>query len=158
MAAGAGELAVKDAGLTPADIDATLLTLVERTAGRLRRADRLARTVVLRLRFGDFTRVTRSHTLPRPTCDTDAFLGALRTLVAAAMPLIEREGLTLLGITLANLDPLDSVQLELPFAGHEPRVLDATVDGIRDRFGRASITRGVLVGRDAGPEVPLLPD
>ena len=144
--------------LTPADIDATLLTLVERTAGRLRSADRLARTVVLRLRFGDFTRVTRSHTLPRPTCDTEAFLAALRLLVATAMPLIRRDGLTLLGVTLANLDPVDSVQLELPFAGHEPRVLDAAVDGIRDRFGRASITRGVLVGRDPGAEVPLLPD
>ncbi len=144
--------------MTCAEIDATLLTLVERTAGRLRRAERLARTVVLRLRFGDFTRVTRSHTLPRPTCDTDAFLTALRTLVVTAMPLIERNGLTLLGVTLANLDPLDSVQLELPFAGHEPRVLDAAVDGIRDRFGTAAITRGVLVGRDPGMEVPLLPD
>ncbi|WP_375499865.1 DNA polymerase IV [uncultured Jatrophihabitans sp.] len=144
--------------MTAADIDATLITLVERTAGRLRRAERLARTVVLRLRFGDFTRVTRSHTLPRPTCDTDAFLAALRSLVVAAMPLIERHGLTLLGVTLANLDAHDELQLELPFAGREPRVLDAAVDDIRDRFGKASITRGVLVGRDPGAEVPLLPD
>jgi DNA polymerase-4 len=144
--------------MSAADIDATLITLVERTAGRLRKADRLARTVVLRLRFGDFTRVTRSHTLPRPTCDTEAFLAALRNLVAVAMPTIEREGLTLLGVTLANLDALDSVQLELPFAGHEPRVIDAAVDGIRTRFGKAAITRGVLVGRDGGAEVPLLPD
>ena len=144
--------------MTAADLDATLIALVERTAGRLRKSQRLARTVVLRLRFGDFTRVTRSHTLPRPTCDTDAFLAALRLLVATAMPTIRSEGLTLLGVTLANLDPIDSVQLELPFAGHEARVLDAAVDGIRTRFGTASITRGVLVGRDTGAEVPLLPD
>ncbi|WP_375483844.1 DNA polymerase IV [uncultured Jatrophihabitans sp.] len=144
--------------MTVADIDATLITLVERTAGRLRRADRLARTVVLRLRFGDFTRVTRSHTLPRPTCDTDAFLDALRRLVVVAMPTIDREGLTLLGVTLANLEDVDTVQLELPFAGHEARVLDTAVDGIRDRFGKAAITRGVLVGHDTGAEVPLLPD
>ena len=140
------------------DIDATLINLVDKTARRLRAAGRLCRTVVLRLRFGDYTRATRSHTLPRPTADTEAFLAALRALVAAAMPVIERDGLTMLGVTLANLDDDESLQLELPFASHDRRVLDAALDGIRDRFGKQSVTRGVLVGRDPGWEVPLLPD
>ncbi len=140
------------------DIDATLINLVDRTSRRLRAAGRLSRTVVLRLRFGDYTRATRSHTLPRPTADTEAFLAALRALVAAAMPVIERDGLTMLGVTLANLDDDESLQLELPFASYDRRVLDAALDGIRDRFGKQSVTRGVLVGRDPGWEVPLLPD
>lgn len=144
--------------LSPADLDATLLTLIERTARRLRSAGRQARTVVLRLRFDDFTRATRSHTLPRPTDRTEAFVQALRALLTAARPTIDTAGLTLLGVTLANLDNPDSHQLELPFTGYEGRVLDAAVDGVRDRFGRAALTRGVLLGRDEGMTVPLLPD
>ena len=48
---------------TAQEIDASLVTLVDRVVRRLRKADRLCRTVVLRLRFDDFTRATRSHTL-----------------------------------------------------------------------------------------------
>ncbi|MDT4902600.1 MAG: polymerase [Pseudonocardiales bacterium] len=139
------------------DIDATLVALVDRVARRLRTARRLCRTVVLRLRFDDFSRATRSHTLPRPTTDTDAFVSALRALVAAAMPMIDRMGLTLIGVTLANLDNAGAVQLELPF-GADARVIDGAVDSIRDRFGTKAITRAVLLGRDPGMTVPLLPD
>jgi DNA polymerase-4 len=139
------------------DIDATLVTLVDRVARRLRGAGRLCRTVVLRLRFENFTRATRSHTLPRPTTDTDAFVSALRALVAAAMPMIEQMGLTLIGVTLANLDNLGAVQLELPF-GADARLIDGAMDGIRDRFGSKAITRAVLLGRDPGMTVPMLPD
>jgi DNA polymerase-4 len=139
------------------DIDATLVALVDRVARRLRTARRLCRTVVLRLRFDDFSRATRSHTLPRPTTDTDAFVSALRALMAAAMPMIDRMGLTLIGVTLANLDNVGAVQLELPF-GADARVIDGAVDSIRDRFGTMAITRAVLLGRDPGMTVPLLPD
>jgi DNA polymerase-4 len=139
------------------DIDATLVALVDRVARRLRTARRLCRTVVLRLRFDDFSRATRSHTLPRPTTDTDAFVSALRALVAEAMPMIDRMGLTLIGVTLANLDNAGAVQLELPF-GADARVIDGAVDSIRDRFGTKAITRAVLLGRDPGMTVPLLPD
>jgi DNA polymerase-4 len=139
------------------DIDATLVALVDRVARRLRTARRLCRTVVLRLRFDDFSRATRSHTLPRPTTDTDAFVSALRALMAAAMPMIDRMGLTLIGVTLANLDNAGAVQLELPF-GADARVIDGAVDSIRDRFGTKAITRAVLLGRDPGMTVPLLPD
>jgi DNA polymerase-4 len=48
------------------------------------------------------------------------------------------------------------VQLVLPFV--RSRALDETIDLVRERFGSAAITRGVLVGRDPGPWVPLLPD
>jgi DNA polymerase-4 len=70
--------------------------------------------------------------------------------------MIERRGITLLGIALANLADQGAVQLVLPFDRRPD--LDAAVDRVRDRFGSGAITRGVLVGRDPGVWVPLLPD
>jgi DNA polymerase-4 len=77
-------------------------------------------------------------------------------LLRASAPIIERRGLTLIGITLTNLTDVGAVQLMLPF--DRARDLDAVVDRVRDRFGSKAITRGVLIGRDPGVWVPLLPD
>ena len=143
---------------SPAELDATLVALVERVARRLRAANRLCRTVVLRLRFGDFTRATRSHTLPRPTDRTDAFLAALRALLTVALPTIDRLGITLLGVTLANLDSGAVLQLELPFRSGQPSLMDEAVDDIRERWGTDALTRAALLGRGLGESVPLLPD
>ncbi|MGH8775297.1 MAG: DNA polymerase IV [Jiangellaceae bacterium] len=142
---------------TPDDLDAVLVALVDRVARRLRAAARVCRTVMLRLRFDDFTRATRSHTLWQATARTDEILGTGRDLLAAAMPTIERQGITLLGISLGNLDD-DPRQLVLPLDGPDRSRLDATLDGVRDRFGSASITRAVLLGRDQGVSMPQLPD
>jgi DNA polymerase-4 len=89
-------------------------------------------------------------------------LEAVRDLVSAAMPLIrDRGGLTLVGVAVGNLDD-EGGQLELPFDQHESPVrgaaLDAAMDGIRERFGSAALTRGVLLGRDPGYTMPGLPD
>jgi DNA polymerase IV len=140
------------------EIDAVVVALVDRVTRRLRTARRMCRTVVLRLRFDDFTRATRSHTLAWASADTEAVLAAARALLAGATPLIERAGLTLVGVSIANLDAADVVQLELPFAVRDPRRLDGALDAIRDRYGSASITRAVLLGRDPGLTVPMLPD
>jgi DNA polymerase IV len=135
---------------------ATLIALVDRVARRLRGAHRLCRTVVLRLRFADFSRATRSHTMAEPTAETDVILKTATGLLRASLPIIEARGLTLIGIALANLADEGAVQLVLPF--HRRRELDAALDRVRERFGSAAITRGVLVGRDPGLSVPLLPD
>ncbi|MDP9094443.1 MAG: DNA polymerase IV [Actinomycetota bacterium] len=145
------------ARLSAAEVDATLVGLVERVTRRLRSAQRLCRTVVLRLRFDDFSRATRSHTLPSATCDTEQILTAMRLLLAAASPTIEQAGLTLVGVSLSNLDDDDNMQLELPFE-IGPYGLDAALDGIRDKYGTSSITRAILLGRDPGLVMPLLPD
>ena len=63
---------------TPEEIDAYLAGLVDRVARRLRAADRTCRTVVIRLRFDDFTRATRSHTMPRATASTPTILATAR--------------------------------------------------------------------------------
>ena len=100
----------------PGEVDAMLAGLVDRVMRRMRAAHRVGRTVVLRLRFGDFSRATRSHTLSRATARTDAVLEAARALLVAAAPLIRERGLTLIGIAIGNLDGDEGVQLALPFA------------------------------------------
>jgi len=143
---------------SPESVDADLVTLVDRVTRRMRQAGRSGRTVVLRLRFGDYTRATRSATLPYATASTERVLATARALVAEALPLLESRGLTLVGIAVANLDDGDAVQLVLPFDRRESDALDAVVDLVRERFGSEAITRGVLVGRAPGISMPLLPD
>ncbi len=126
-------------------VDADLVALVDRVAHRLRAADRVGRTVVLRLRFEDFSRASRSRTLTRPTAGTAPILAAARALLEASVPEIRDRGLTLVGISVANLGDAQAVQLCLPFDGTDLAALDAALDGVRDRFGAAAITRGVLV-------------
>jgi DNA polymerase-4 len=138
--------------------DADLVALVDRVTRRARAAERVGRTVVLRLRFGDFGRATRSHTLARPTSSTADILATARSLLVAAMPELERRGLTLIGVSLANLEDARAVQLALPLDGSDRAALDAALDEVRDRFGSKAITRGLLVGRASGIEMPLLPD
>jgi DNA polymerase-4 len=143
---------------SPAAVDATLVAIVDRVTRRLRAARRVGRTVVLRLRFDDFAKATRSHTLPRPTAETPAILATARALLAAAMPTIEQRGLTLVGIAVANLEDDRPVQLPLPFERDVAAALDAVLDEVRDRFGVTAITRAVLLGRDQALELPRLPD
>jgi DNA polymerase IV len=143
---------------SPNDLDAVVIALVERVTRRMRNAGRAGRTVVLRLRFDDFSRATRSHTLPWPTAHTHTILATARALLAAAMPMIQRQGLTLVGLAVANLDDSGVIQLTLPFDRHSGAALDAALDDVRDRFGSGAVTRAVLLGRDQGLSVPILPD
>ena len=138
-------------------IDSSIIAIVDRTTRRLRTGRRLCRTVVLRLRFDDFTRATRSLTLPRLTDQSQTILDAARSLLTTAKPLIERRGITLVGLSLTNLQSADRVQLSLT-DDWRPEALDAALDAIRDRHGSKAITRAVLVGRDSGIAMPLLPD
>jgi DNA polymerase IV len=138
------------------DIDAVVVALVDRVTSRLRAAGRVGRTVVLRLRFDDFSRATRSYTLPEATAQTQTMLATARGILSAAMPMIERQGLTLVGVAIANLDDDRTGQLALPI---DPgRALDAALDEVRARFGSTAVTRAVLLGRHQGLSVPLLPD
>jgi len=143
---------------TAADVDTVLVGLVDRVTRRLRAARRVGRTVVVRLRFNDFSRATRSHTLPFATAHTETILATARGLVATATPLIEAQGLTLLGVAVANLADNVPAQLVLPYERRSNDALDAVLDEVRVRFGVNAITRAVLLGRDQGWELPLLPD
>jgi DNA polymerase-4 len=143
---------------SPGEVDAILLGLVERVTGRMRKAQRVGRTVVLRVRFDDFTRATRSHTLPQPTAETARILAVARGLLASLDPVVRRRGLTLVGVAVANLDDDPPLQLPLPLDPSAGGALDAAVDEIRDRYGRDALRRAVLLHRPSGIEMPLLPD
>jgi DNA polymerase IV len=143
---------------SPAEVDAVLLGLVDRVTRRMRAAHRIGRTVTLRLRFDDFTRATRSFTLNEATAETQAVFDTARGLLAAEARTIERRGLTLVGVAVSNLADDTPVQLPLPLERRCVLELDLAVDEIRTRFGLDAIKRAVLLGRDTGFAMPLLPD
>lgn len=157
---------------SPTELDAILVGLVDRVTRRLRAADRRGRTVVLRLRFGDFARVSRSHTLTRPAAGTEAILRVARELLLRAASPIRTRGLTLIGVAVTDFGSGDDAeQLELPMDGpararggrlapptDTPAALDGALDRVRDRFGTAAVTRAVLLRRGPGAEVPRLED
>lgn len=150
--------------MSAAEIDAVVVNLVDRITRRMRAAHPTGRTVVLRLRFADYSRATRSRTLAAATASTDVVLATARALVSAAAPLIAERGLTLIGFAVTDIDRSGATQLELPLpcGGTESRTaagqLDSAVDNVRRRYGTAALTRGVLLGRDPGWEMPRLPD
>jgi DNA polymerase-4 len=139
-------------------LETDLLALVDRLAPRLRAAHRVARTVTLRLRFDDFSRATRSHSLQQATGETSTLLDVARTLLSEALPMIRERGVTLIGLTFGSLSNDDAVQLALSFEGWDSAAIDATLDRLRDRFGSSVVTRGALLGPAEGLRVPLLPD
>jgi DNA polymerase-4 len=140
------------------EADTVLVGLVDRVTRRMRTAERVGRTIVLRLRFRDFTRATRSHTIAEATAETDVILSVARALLSTALPEIQERGLTLVGVAVTNLEDAGSVQLTLPFGREREQALDRALDDIRERYGSGSITRAVLVGREQAFTVPLLPD
>ena len=139
-------------------LDIVVIGLVDRVTRRMRRGGRVGRTVVLRLRFGDYRRATRSHTLARATSQTETVIEAVRSLLRESMPMIRERGITLVGIAVANLDGDHAVQLSLPFDKRHSPALDSVIDGVRARFGNDAVERAVLLGRHTGTSVPLLPD
>jgi DNA polymerase IV len=143
---------------SPATLDAVLAGLVDRVTRRMRTAGRSGRTVTLRLRFDDFSRATRSHTLPQATDQTRAILLTARALLTAARPLITSQGITMIGISVGNLENEAALQLALPFDKASNNELDSAMDQVKDKFGTNAITRGILLGRDQGLTVPMLPD
>jgi DNA polymerase-4 len=141
-----------------AEIDASLVALVDRVTRRMRTAGRAGRTVVLRLRFADYTRATRSHTLPCATAQSAVVLSVARELLAADERLVRERGLTLIGIAVTNLDTTGNLQLLLPLEWRRREALDGAMDDVRARFGSSAVMRAVLVGRNAGWQPPQLPD
>jgi DNA polymerase-4 len=124
----------------------------------MRAAGRVGRTIVLRLRFADFSRATRSHTLPHATANTETILITARGLLAIAAPMIERRGITLVGLAVSNLEDGSAFQLALAIDRHSSDALDAAIDQVRQRFGSTAVTRAVLLRRGQGLTMPLLPD
>jgi DNA polymerase IV len=145
--------------MSPAEVDAVVVNLIDRITARMRTAGRTGRTVMLRLRFDDFSRATRSRTLPWATSSTQPILAAARQLVGSAAPVIAQRGLTLVGFSVSGIDRSGAQQLMLPFGRDGGRLaIDEAIDRVRERYGRSALTPAVLVGREPGFEMPHLPD
>jgi DNA polymerase IV len=142
----------------PEEVRAMLDGLLDGIARRLRSARVVGHTVVLRVRFDDFTRATRSYTLPAPTSETAPLRDAARRLLEAASALVEERGLTLIGVSVSNLSDADAVQLSLPFDAGQGSAIDQALDAVRDRFGARAVGRAALLGRDRGWSTLLLPE
>ena len=143
---------------TAEELDLFLTQIVDRLARRLRDGDRVCRTVVLRLRYGDFARATRSRTVGAATDRTAVLLAVARELLAGAQPEIAVRGITLIGISLSHLRRTDDLQPELPIDWDEGARLDTVLDAVRDKFGATSVARAAQLGRDPGLTTPLLPE
>ena len=142
----------------PAQVRTALLGLVDRVCRRMRAGHRLARTVVLRLRFADYTKATRSRTLAQATASGADLAAAATALLDAAGPLVRERGLTLVGVALTGLERDDHWQPALDLDGPGTAGLDAAVDAVAARFGSGAVVRGALLHRGTGLEVPTLPD
>lgn len=143
---------------TADEIELILTQIVDRLARRLREHDRVCRTIVLRLRYGDFSRATRSRTVATPTDRTAVLLAVARSLLAAAQGEISARGITLLGVSLTQLGRAGDLPPELPIDWSDGERLDTVLDAVRDRFGAASVSRAAQLGRDPGWSAPLLPE
>ena len=143
-------------GTPPGELEPVLAALVDRVTRRTRRAGLAGRTVVLRLRFDDSTRATRSRTMHRATASTEPVLATARTLLAAAQPFIDGRPLTLLGLTLTNLER-DRGQLTLALERRDHAALDGALDEIRDRFGPGTVSRAAYVDSDDSLAAFLIP-
>jgi DNA polymerase-4 len=140
------------------ELELIVTQIVDGLTKRLRDRGSTAGTVVLRVRYGDYARATRSRTLGVATDRTEVLLGvALRLLEGLESEVAER-GVTLIGVSLAHLDSPEAVQLELPLDWNDGARLDKALDSVRDRFGAAAVTRAALMGRDTGRNAPWLPE
>ncbi len=140
------------------EIDALAAGLVDRVTHRLRAAGKVCGTVSISLRFDDMKKVSRSHTLPAATNQTETLLDAVRTLLSGARTMIDQRGITLLGVSLERLDSDNAVQLGFALDGSSNGNLDAAIDELRDRFGSEAITRASLVGEEGATPAPILPE
>ncbi|UFS61263.1 DNA polymerase IV [Subtercola endophyticus] len=143
---------------TADELDVILTQIVDRLARHLRDGDRVCRTVVLRLRYGDFAKATRSRTVRSGSDRTAVLLAVAHELLAAAQPQITERGITLIGISLSQLARADSLTPELPIDWNDEARLDTVLDAVRDRFGAASVSRAAQLGRDPGWSSPVLPE
>ncbi|WP_353828016.1 DNA polymerase IV [Agromyces sp. SYSU T0242] len=140
------------------ELHVILTQIVDRLAGRLREKQRACRTIVLRLRFGDFTRATRSHSIRPATDRTAVILAVARELLRGAEAEIAERGITLIGVSLSQLTRADRLHPELPIDWDDDGRLDTVLDAVRDRFGSGSVGRAALLGRDPGWSPPMLPE
>jgi DNA polymerase-4 len=125
-----------------------LVGFVEQVARRLRRHDLKGRTAELKVRFADFTTISRSLTLPEPTHATQELLAAGLELLTNRLP-PRHLPVRLLGFGVSHLDASGTTQQHLfdQPQRERHRELDCVADQITAKFGKQAIRRGARLGR-----------
>ncbi|MDQ1618854.1 MAG: polymerase [Actinomycetota bacterium] len=131
-----------------------LLRLSERTAGRLREAGLVGRTVTLKVRFADFTTITRSRTLRDPTDVAQEVFATARGLFDSLG--LDRARLRLVGVRVEGLAEVESAprQLLLGDRAHGRREVEQAADRAGQRFGSGTVLPASLVGDDKAARRP----
>ena len=121
----------------------------------MRKGHHAARAVVLRLRFDDYGRATRSRTLTQPTTSGELLAATAVELLGVVGPLIRERGLTLVGVALTQLSDDTYVQGTLDLAPDRGG-LHVALDAVAARFGSDSVTRAALLRTGAGWAAPVV--
>lgn len=124
----------------------TLRHLAESVGRRLRRAQVRGTTVKLKLRWDDFTTLTRQVTLPEPTDQDNAIYTAAQQLFEQAWP--KGKPVRLIGVGVSGLgEPAQQLGLWETPSEKGQRLQDA-LDDVRERFGRSAIKRASDLGEE----------
>ena len=137
----------------PEEILREFLRLTEKAAARLREKDFYAKTISIKVRFADFSTISRSKTLPLPIDSTHDIYEIAKSLYLALN--IDRARLRLVGISLDNLSEAAPEQLLLGARERGWREADTAIDRAKLRFGGASVRPGRLIRKSsADPKAP----
>jgi DNA polymerase-4 len=131
---------------SPEEILREFLRMTEKATARLRDANLFAKTVTIKIKFADFSSITRSKTLPLAIDSTHETYEVVKKLYLA----LRNEGarIRLVGVSLGNLQELVPVQLELGARERGWREADTAIDKAKARFGRGSVRPGRLIKAD----------
>ncbi|MYB87070.1 MAG: DNA polymerase IV, partial [Acidimicrobiaceae bacterium] len=140
---------------TASELQAEVTRLGDAVSRRLRASSLVARTIVLKVRFGDFKTITRSVTLPDPTDSAREVVAAARDLLAA---IDVTPGVRLLGVGASGLVEASAQQLSFTDGTETHDAAEQVTDQIRDRFGASSIGPAAAIRGDRGLRSPLDPD
>ncbi|MEE8601062.1 DNA polymerase IV [Euzebya tangerina] len=130
----------------PDQLRRELLRLSERVARRLRKEELAARTVTLKLRYANFSTVTRSVTLPNPVDDATELYRQVGILMDKLR--LQRVRVRLVGVRATNLAPADAARQLSLTADDRWQMVEHAADRARERFGDGVVTRGALLEND----------
>ncbi|WP_203135316.1 DNA polymerase IV [Microbacterium sp. JZ31] len=133
---------------------AELLRLSDRVAVRLRRAGFEAAGVAIKVRFSDFSTITRSMTLPEPSAVGQRIGEASRELLAGVDL---RLPVRLIGVRAERLRPAGAGGVALWDEDEDWKRLEGTLDDALARFGRGAVTRATFLGRSESRHLPSHP-
>jgi DNA polymerase-4 len=138
----------------PEVILAELLRLSEKVGARLRRAGLSGATVSLKVRFADFTTITRSHTRTGPTDTSREIFHEVRALYRALR--LDRARIRLVGVRVEGVRESDEVEAQLVLGAPERgwREAEEAVDRLVDRFGRDVVRPARLLPDTPGGDGP----